>query len=84
MTSATPAPAAWGAMVTTVQVEKNTRLREYTMLNSQAQKRLAFRMSHLHRLFLCKSDAKVQQLGSSYWTGGVHNNFGASMLEGVR
>ena len=41
MTSATPAPAACGAIVTTLQVEMKTSARLYTMLKSQATKRLA-------------------------------------------
>lgn len=36
MTSATPAPAAWGAQLTTIQVEPNTSAMLYAMLNIHA------------------------------------------------
>ena len=48
MTSATPAPDACGAMVTTVQLAMNTRVMLYTMLNSHATPMLVCCSRYLH------------------------------------
>lgn len=47
MTSATPAPAACGAFVTTHHVDTNTSARLYSILKSQATKRLVCCMRNL-------------------------------------
>ena len=47
MTSATPAPAACGAQLTTIQVDPNTSARLYTMLNSQATPMFAWPTKYL-------------------------------------
>ena len=48
MTSATPAPAACGAQLTTIQVDPNTSARLYTILNSQATPMLICPTRYLH------------------------------------
>ena len=50
MTSATPAPAACGAQLTTIQVDPNTSARLYTMLNSQATPMLMWPSRYLQHL----------------------------------
>ena len=50
MTSATPAPAACGAQLTTIQVDPNTSARLYTMLNSQATPMLTWPTRYLRHL----------------------------------
>ena len=50
MTSATPAPAACGAQLTTIQVDPNTSARLYTMLNSQATPMLTWPTRYLQQL----------------------------------
>lgn len=50
MTSATPAPAACGAQLTTIQVDPNTSARLYTMLNSQATPMLMWPNRYLQQL----------------------------------
>ncbi len=49
MTSATPAPAACGAQLTTIQVDPNTSARLYTMLNSQATPILTWPTKYLQQ-----------------------------------
>jgi len=57
MTSATPAPAACGAQLTTIQVDPNTSARLYTMLNSQATPILMWPTKYLHSsVVLCDID----------------------------